>query len=80
MTEKSMAGAREGKYTFKVPYTMRKSKIKVLIGEIFGVSVDKVWVIRRKSEVKSNYKKAIVSLKGEDKISLFGEEKKSKKK
>ncbi len=90
LTEKSIADAKNGKYTFWVPRGLNKPKIKKVIGEIFGVSVKTVSVMNYKSVVKTSMwrrrktvqparKKAVVVLKGKDKIDLFaGEEKKKK--
>jgi large subunit ribosomal protein L23 len=85
-TEKSLRNAKLGNYTFKVTPTMNKKQIAALIGKIFSVKVTKVRTIKtggekgrnargRNFSIRAN-KKAIVSLKSGDKISLFDEGKK----
>ena len=89
ITEKSIANAKEGNYTFYVDSSFGKHRIRRIIEDTFDVKVIKVRTINLKGEVKKNYKgrkkivmprkKAIVTLQGDDQIDLF-EEKKSKKK
>ena len=71
ITEKSMAGIAEKKYTFKVAKDANKIEIKNAVEEIFKVEVDKVTTINMKSKPKrlgrsegstSAWKKAIVKL------------------
>lgn len=81
MTEKSLELAKDGVYTFWVGINMTKSKIKELISEVFEVQVKSVKTINYKKRREKNYlgrfktikakKKAIVTLKGKDKIKLF---------
>lgn len=88
LTEKSLADAKSGKYSFWVSPSLTKYQIKKLISEIFEVQVDSVAtanykreekrsVWRRKKSVKPARKKAVIVLKGKDKIDLFegGEDK-----
>lgn len=86
-TEKSMGAAKEGFYTFRVDPSMNKYQIKSAIEKTFGVHVTSVHTVNFKKSLKRNLrgrtvaekakKKAIVTLKGEEKIDLF-EEKKGK--
>ncbi len=86
LTEKSIAEAKEGRYTFVVPVGMRKLAIAKLVGTTFGVKVTKVRTVnykptmkmsmgRRKKAKLAGAKKAVVSLAGKDKIEVFGERK-----
>lgn len=84
-TEKSLSEAKKGKYTFRVGKGLTKTKIKKLVEEAFGVTVAKVWTLNESGEQKRTVlgrkrvilpkKKAIVSLKGKDKIDIFEEAK-----
>jgi large subunit ribosomal protein L23 len=85
-TEKSIKNAKLGNYTFRVTPTMNKKQIAALISKIFTVKVTKVRTMKtggekgrnakgRNFSVKAN-KKAIVTLKSGDKISIFEEGKK----
>lgn len=89
ITEKSMAQAALGKYTFKVDIKANKNAIKHAIEKNFNVSVTGVSTItikgrsarvgqRRIEKKLSPFKKAIVALRPGEKIGLFelGEEKK----
>lgn len=86
ITEKSLSEAKKGNYTFYLARDLNKEQIKKLIGETFGVDVLKVRTINLKTKRKKNFrgriqilkprKKAIVTLKENQKIDLF-EEKKS---
>jgi large subunit ribosomal protein L23 len=91
VTEKSMADVTKGKYSFVVAKFASKSAVKTAIKQMFNVTVTGVAtnVVKGKSkrvgtrriEVKNaEYKKATVTLKKGDKISLFepGEEEKKK--
>lgn len=85
-TEKSLKEAKLGKYTFRVPSSMDKKQIAAKISELFDVKVIDVRTIKRGPEKGRNakgrnfsfgsIKKAIVTLKGGDKISIFEEGKK----
>jgi large subunit ribosomal protein L23 len=85
-TEKSLAAAKMGNYTFRVEPRMDKKRIAVEISKIFDVKVVRVRTIKtggekgrnargRNFSVKAS-KKAIVTLKEGDKISVFEEGKK----
>ncbi|MFH1612999.1 MAG: 50S ribosomal protein L23 [bacterium] len=72
---------KENKYIFKVSLDAEKLEIKKEIERIFGVKVFKVNTLHVKGKFKrvrsklgktSKWKKAVVSLKGEQKIELFG--------
>ncbi len=90
ITEKSMKDATEGRFTFWVSRGLTKTKIKKLISDGFGVHVTEVRTVNFKSGVRKNArgriqkvlggKKAIVKLMKDEKIDLFEEEKKGKKK
>lgn len=81
LTEKSLGLAKEGKYTFWVERGFTKHQIKKLVGDVFGVQVKGVRTINVTGETKRTMvgrkkivqprKKAIVTLKGKDKIELF---------
>ncbi|MBR5239092.1 MAG: 50S ribosomal protein L23 [Clostridia bacterium] len=80
ISEKSMSMLAEQKYTFKVNANANKIEIKKAIEEIFKVEVDKVTtlnVIGKNKRVgvhagkKSDWKKAIVKLKGTKTIEFF---------
>lgn len=87
LTEKSMAEAKNGGYTFSVSPSMDKSKIKKVIEKIYEVEVKKVRTMKLRGGVRRNFrgervrvpvsKKAVVNLKGDKKIDIF-EEKKGK--
>ena len=86
LTEKSLALAKDGQYSFWVPKTLTKYGIKQVVGETFGVTVTGVTTLRTKryarrnvygkSKTTASQKKAIVTLKEGEKIALFGEEEK----
>lgn len=90
LTEKSMTGAKTGQYSFWVPVSMSKFQIKELINKAFGVHVVSVKTQNRKGGIKTtlmrrkikvlSQKKAVVTLKDKETISLFEVEKKGKKK
>ncbi len=80
ISEKSMGMLAEQKYTFKVSANANKIEIKKAIEEIFKVEVDKVTtinVIGKNKRVgvhegkRSDWKKAIVKLKGTKTIEFF---------
>lgn len=85
VTEKSMKAASEGKYTFMVPVSFTKNKIKEVISDAFNVTVREVRTIKAKGTTRRNVyrrkitttdiKKAIVMLADKQTIALFGEEK-----
>ena len=76
ITEKSMSGIADKKYTFKVAKTAGKVEIANAVEEVFGVKVAKVNTIsvrgqeRRRgrfSGYTASWKKAIVTLKADSK-------------
>lgn len=82
ITEKSMADANNGKFTFVVEKQATKPMIKQAIQNAFDVHVVGVTtyivkgktqrVGKRRNEVKQTpWKKALVQLKGGEKIALF---------
>ncbi len=89
-SEQTLKFAKMGKFTFKVPMHMTKFGIKSQIAALFGVVVDKVATINYKATSSKNsrgkvvlipaYKKAIVSLKGDGHIDLWGPKEKAKEK
>ena len=93
VTEKSMADVTKGKYAFVVAKDASKSAIKQAVKQRFNVTVSSVATslvkgktkrigVRRQEVKDAHIKKAIVTLKKGDKISLFepggGEEEKKK--
>lgn len=88
ITEKSIADAQKGKFTFKVKKTVGKNAIKQAVATQFSVDVVGVSTtvvkgrtrrsgMRRIENVQTAWKKAIVKLKEGQKIALFdiGEQK-----
>ena len=81
ITEKSsIIRETEGKYSFEVAKRANKSQIKSAIETLFGVRVDNVHTVIVPGKVKrmgrnvgksSTWKKAIVKLKGDAKITEF---------
>jgi len=80
VTEKSTALMAEGKYTFKVPLNANKYQIRDAVEEIFNVKVAAVSTMRVEGKKKrvgrfegkrSDWKKAIVTLKEGETIELF---------
>ena len=76
ISEKSMAGIADKKYTFKVAKTAGKVEIANAVEEVFGVKVAKVNTIsvrgqeRRRgrfSGYTASWKKAVVTLKADSK-------------
>ena len=72
VTEKSTALMQEGKYTFRVPLNVTKIQIRQAVEQIFKVKVSGVNTMRYEGKLKrvgrfqgrrSNWKKAIVTLK-----------------
>ncbi|MBX4205621.1 50S ribosomal protein L23 [Candidatus Microgenomates bacterium] len=89
LTEKTMAEAKKGKFTFWVTRNMDKLEIKKAIKSLFDVDILSVKTINLKSESKKTVrgkittklrKKAIVQVKEGQKIALFEEPKKGKQK
>ncbi len=82
VTETSMEGMAESKYTFEVLRTANKIEIKNAIEQIFGVDVKSVRTMNVKGKKKRmgrtegyrrSWKKAIVTLKPESKEIEFFE-------
>lgn len=80
ITEKTTLLMQENKYTFQVPLTANKVEIRKAVESIFNVKVEKVATIRVLGKTKrmgrtmgkrSDYKKAIVTLKAGESITLF---------
>ena len=81
ITERSMMGAQDNKYTFEVAIDAGKVEIKKAVEEIFGVKVAKVNTIKLPGKWKrmgvhvgkrSDIKKAIVTLTADSKkIEIF---------
>lgn len=81
ITERSMAGLQDGKYTFKVAKTANKIEIAKAVEELFGVQVAKVNTMNVRGRSKrmglhsgytASWKKAIVTLKeGSKTIEFF---------
>ena len=80
ITEKSMDGLQEGKYTFKVATDANKTEIKSAIEKLFGVKVAKVNTMNCSGRTKrmgrfvgktSDWKKAIVTLTEDSKTIEF---------
>ncbi len=80
ISEKSYAQMAEGKYTFRVALTANKVQIRQAIEKIFNVKVDKVATMRvlgktkrmgRTQGKRSDWKKAIVTLKAGQTIEFF---------
>lgn len=83
ITEKAMKDASFNKYTFAVDKNANKSLIKKAIENIFGVTVEEVstrivkgktkLVGPKRTKVKgASFKKAIVRVKKDQKIDMFG--------
>lgn len=82
VTEKSMVGMAEKKYTFKVAKTAGKIEIARAVEEIFGVKVKSVNTVSMKGRAKRvgthagykpDWKKAIVTLTEKSKTIEFFE-------
>ncbi|MBE6688197.1 MAG: 50S ribosomal protein L23 [Ruminococcaceae bacterium] len=80
ITEASMAGIADKRYTFEVDKSATKIEIKNAVEEAFKVEVEKVNTIMMKSKPKrlgvhmgttSAWKKAIVTLKADSKTIEF---------
>lgn len=81
ITEKSMGGIADKKYTFKVAPSATKIDIKRAVEELFGVQVEKVNTMHVRGHMRRQgrnqgytpaWKKAIVSLKeGSKAIEFF---------
>ena len=80
ITENSMEGIANRKYTFKVANFANKNEIKKAVEQLFGVKVEKVNTISVKGKKKrmgrsegytSDWKKAIVTLTADSKTIEF---------
>lgn len=80
MTEKSTALMEQGKYTFRVPLAATKIQIRQAVEQIFKVKVQAVNTMRYEGKLKrmgrtqgrrSDWKKAVVTLKPGEAIELF---------
>jgi len=81
VSEKSIAGAEQGKYTFRVRKDANKIEIAKAIEQIFDVKVDKVNTLTVRGKKKRlgrypegktpDWKKAMVRLKPGHKIEIF---------
>lgn len=80
ITEKSMDGLAERKYTFRVMKSANKIEVKKAVEALFGVKVEKVNTISVKGRKKrmgrsegytSDWKKAIVTLTADSKTIEF---------
>ena len=81
ITERSMEGLQENKYTFKVAKNATKPQIKLAVEELFGVDVKSVNTMNVRGRTKRvglsrgttpDWKKAIVTLKeGSKTIEFF---------
>ncbi|MFH1609975.1 MAG: 50S ribosomal protein L23 [Candidatus Bipolaricaulota bacterium] len=47
LSEKTWRGMEEGKYTFEVCPAAGKTEIRMAVEGLFGVKVDRVWVMNR---------------------------------
>ena len=81
LTEKGMFQSEEfNQYTFKINPLATKSDVKRAVEQLFEVKVDKVATQTRKGKPRryrfkygrtKSWKKAVVKLKGDDKIDFF---------
>lgn len=80
VTEKSTALMEQGKYTFRVPLAATKIQIRQAVEQIFKVKVQAVNTMRYEGKLKrmgrtqgrrSDWKKAVVTLKPGEVIELF---------
>ena len=80
ITEESMMGTAEKKYTFKVDKRATKPEIKEAVEQLFGVKVAKVNTINCKGHLRrygrfegytASWKKAIVTLTADSKTIEF---------
>ena len=80
ITENSMEGIADRKYTFKVAKFANKIEIKKAVEQLFGVKVEKVNTISVKGKKKrmgrnegytSDWKKAVVTLTADSKTIEF---------
>lgn len=83
LSEKTWRGMEEGKYTFEVPPDAGKSEIRTAVEGLFGVKVDRVWVLNRSGKPRRTRldrrhgrtrgeKRAVVKLAPGHKIDIVG--------
>ena len=81
VSEKSYNLLDEGKYTFIVAPDANKTQVRLAVEEVFGVKVTGVNTVNRKGKrrrtrigwgQRPDTKRAIVTLKGDDRIDIFG--------
>ena len=71
VSEKSYGLLDEQKYTFEVDPNANKTEIKLAVEKVFKVKVADVNTLNRKGK-RPDTKRAIVTLKGDDRIDIFG--------
>jgi large subunit ribosomal protein L23 len=81
VTEKTISGTAQSKYTFQVDPDANKIEIGQAVHQIFNVTVEKVNTLRVRGKTrrlgrfregrKPGWKKAIVTLKTGDRIEIF---------
>jgi large subunit ribosomal protein L23 len=80
VTEQSMAGIAEGRYTFEVDPRANKIEIRRAVEEIWGVKVERVNTMRLRGKMRRvgrsvgrrpDWKKAIVKLRPGQRIEFF---------
>ncbi|MCL5006962.1 MAG: 50S ribosomal protein L23 [Patescibacteria group bacterium] len=69
ISEKAVAKAETGQYTFLVGKNANKSEVKKAVEEVYKVTVTGVSITNIKNK-RRNVKKAIVTLKSGDKIKI----------
>ena len=81
VTEKATVASEHNKVVFKVASKATKPQIKEAVEKLFDVKVKRVNTLVRKGKTKvfrgnfgsqSDVKRAIVTLKGDDRIDIFG--------
>jgi ribosomal protein L23 len=90
LTEKSLALAKKGFYSFWLNQALTKNEIKAWVSRFYAVHVTAVRTMRYKAGEKTNQrgrkvripgrKKAVVTLKPDEKIAAFEVKKEKKKK
>jgi large subunit ribosomal protein L23 len=80
MSEKSYAGAPDGKYTFRVHSDAHKTQVRQAIEQLFDVKVERVNIVKVQAKpkrrgrflgTKPGWKKAVVQLRAGDSIEIF---------
>lgn len=83
LSEKTWRGMEEGKYTFEVSATAGKAEIRTAVEGLFGVKVERVWVMNRSGKPRRTRldrrhgrtraeRRAVVKLAPGHKIDLVG--------